>query len=190
MRPPINKKRRKRDRSAVEANAPPKVLRKDHASVHPTQDTRRGKSLAAIGVGPEPSSHTSVRQSVSDPDPLSYAEPQPIPNQDIAQSSKGTGTKIPTEGVATTEGVTNDCRLDTPEACQDMIDHTVPPGYFSELRHLPNTEFLAYLEPRDPAKAEVDMKKATEAKNAELAKELESLRAKFSDLQLNNNQLS
>ncbi|GKE94810.1 hypothetical protein Tco_1579665, partial [Tanacetum coccineum] len=38
--------------------------------------------------------------------------------------------------------------------------------------------------------AEVDMKKATEAKNAELAKELESLRAKFLDLQLNNNQLS
>ncbi|GKF84770.1 hypothetical protein Tco_0249668, partial [Tanacetum coccineum] len=32
-------------------------------------------------------------------------------------------------------GVTNDCRLDTPEACQDMVDHTVPPGYFSELRH-------------------------------------------------------
>ncbi|GKB97222.1 hypothetical protein Tco_0983359, partial [Tanacetum coccineum] len=38
--------------------------------------------------------------------------------------------------------------------------------------------------------AEVDMKKAREAKNAELAKELESLCAKFSDLQLNNNQLS
>ncbi|GJU03514.1 hypothetical protein Tco_1113852 [Tanacetum coccineum] len=76
MRPPINKNRCKRDRSAVEANAPPKVLRKDHASVHPT---------------------------MSDPDPLSYAESQPIPDQDIAQSSKGTATEIPTEGVATTE---------------------------------------------------------------------------------------
>ncbi|GKB46318.1 hypothetical protein Tco_0897071, partial [Tanacetum coccineum] len=40
-------------------------------------------------------------------------------------------------------GVTNECRLDTPEACQDMVDHTVPPGYLSELRHLPNTKFLA-----------------------------------------------
>ncbi|GJY25947.1 hypothetical protein Tco_0400673 [Tanacetum coccineum] len=199
MRPPINKKRHKRDRSAVEANEPPK--------------------------------------------------PQPIPDQDIAQSSKGTTTEIPTEGVATTE------------ACQDMIDHTVPPGYFSELRHLPNTEFLAQynvnlawqvalgsqmrlrfeqevrllkkaraqvarrserIQVREEEikrlgeeveslkvveakvhglrnqtknletllEAEVDMKKATEAKNAELAKELESLRAKFSDLQLNNNQLS
>ncbi|GKC30257.1 hypothetical protein Tco_1037551 [Tanacetum coccineum] len=38
--------------------------------------------------------------------------------------------------------------------------------------------------------AEVDMKKAIEAKNVELAKELESLHAKVSDLQLNNNQLS
>ncbi|GJX29010.1 hypothetical protein Tco_0237089 [Tanacetum coccineum] len=132
-------------------------------------------------------------------------------------------------------GMTNDCQLDTPKACQDMVDHIVPPGYFSELRHLPNTEFLAQyninlarkvalvsqlklrfeqevrLLKKARAKvvetevhglrnqtknletlleAEVDMKKATEAKNAELAKELESLRAKFSDLQLNNNQLS
>ncbi|GJS22080.1 hypothetical protein Tco_0450712 [Tanacetum coccineum] len=118
-------------------------------------------------------------------------------------------------------GVTNDCRLDTLEACQDMVDHTVPPGYFSELRHLPNTEFLAQYNinmARQVAlgsqlrlrfeqevrllkkaraqnletllEAEVDMKKATEARNAELAKELESLRAKFSDLELNNNQLS
>ncbi|GJT78632.1 hypothetical protein Tco_1045357 [Tanacetum coccineum] len=84
-----------------------------------------------MGVGPEPPSHTSVRQSVSDSDPLSYTEPQLIPDQDISQSSKGMATEIPTEGVATTE------------ACQDMVDHTVPPGYFSKLRHLPNTEFLA-----------------------------------------------
>ncbi|GJX30119.1 hypothetical protein Tco_0238198 [Tanacetum coccineum] len=151
--------------------------------------------------------------------------------------------------------------LDHPEACQDIVDHTVPSGYFSELRHLPNTEFLAQYNinlARQVAlgsqlslrfeqevrllkkaraqvarrneriqvmeeeikrlgeevesikvmetkvhgllnqtknletllEAEVDMKKATEAKNAELAKELESLRAKFSDLELNNNQLS
>ncbi|GKD59024.1 hypothetical protein Tco_1296533 [Tanacetum coccineum] len=142
-----------------------------------------------------------------------------------------------------------------------MVDHTVPPGYFSELRHLPNIEFLAQynvnlarqvalgsqlklrfeqevrllkkaraqvarrnerIQVREEEikrlgeeveslkvveaevhglrnqtknletllEAEVDMKKATKAKNAELAKELESLRAKFSNLQLNNNQLS
>ncbi|GKD98112.1 hypothetical protein Tco_1382009 [Tanacetum coccineum] len=38
--------------------------------------------------------------------------------------------------------------------------------------------------------AEADMKKATEAKTAKLTKELESLRIRFSDLQVNNNQLS
>ncbi|GKB50833.1 hypothetical protein Tco_0901586, partial [Tanacetum coccineum] len=91
-------------------------------------DTRGGKSLAAIGAGPKPPSYTFMRQSVSDPDPLSYTEPQPIPNQDIARSSKGMATEIPTKGVATTEGVTNDCHLDTLEACQDMVDHVVPSG--------------------------------------------------------------
>nr|GEV10929.1 hypothetical protein [Tanacetum cinerariifolium] len=40
-------------------------------------------------------------------------------------------------------GVTNSCRLDTPDACQDVVDHIVPPGYFSELRHMPNAEFLS-----------------------------------------------
>ncbi|GJT62969.1 hypothetical protein Tco_1006502 [Tanacetum coccineum] len=40
-------------------------------------------------------------------------------------------------------GVPNNCRLDTPEACQDVVDHIAPPGYFSELRHLPNDEFLS-----------------------------------------------
>nr|GEU71765.1 kinase-like domain,concanavalin A-like lectin/glucanase domain protein [Tanacetum cinerariifolium] len=39
-------------------------------------------------------------------------------------------------------GVTNDCRLDAPEACQDLVDHIAPPGYFSEPRHLHNDDFL------------------------------------------------
>ncbi|GJX18925.1 hypothetical protein Tco_0221602, partial [Tanacetum coccineum] len=48
--PPVNKRRkqmrRKRVNEEAEANAPPKVLRKDHAS-GPTHITHRGKSLAA-----------------------------------------------------------------------------------------------------------------------------------------------
>nr|GFA27855.1 hypothetical protein [Tanacetum cinerariifolium] len=39
-------------------------------------------------------------------------------------------------------GVTNGSMLDTPEACQDLVDHVAPPGYFFELRHLHNDEFL------------------------------------------------
>nr|GEV53106.1 hypothetical protein [Tanacetum cinerariifolium] len=39
-------------------------------------------------------------------------------------------------------GVTNGSLLDTPEACQDLVDHAAPPGYFSELRHMNNEDFL------------------------------------------------
>ncbi|GKB33517.1 hypothetical protein Tco_0872918 [Tanacetum coccineum] len=38
--------------------------------------------------------------------------------------------------------VTNGCRLDTANSCQDLVDNLAPPGYFSELRHLPNEDFL------------------------------------------------
>nr|GEV69131.1 ribonuclease H-like domain-containing protein [Tanacetum cinerariifolium] len=47
-RPPMNKRRRKRAKDEAKANAPPKVLRKDHAAFRPTQSTLRGKSLAPI----------------------------------------------------------------------------------------------------------------------------------------------
>nr|GEY29280.1 RNA-directed DNA polymerase, eukaryota, reverse transcriptase zinc-binding domain protein [Tanacetum cinerariifolium] len=32
--------------------------------------------------------------------------------------------------------------LDTPEACQDLVDHAAPPGYFSELCHMHNDDFF------------------------------------------------
>ncbi|GKB74573.1 hypothetical protein Tco_0935985 [Tanacetum coccineum] len=253
--PPANKRRkqmrRKRVNEEVEANAPPKVLRKDHVSSL-THSTCGGKSLATMGLDMgstfSPLAETAEK-SVSDPEPRSFAKPFAFPEQDMAQSSKGVATEIHTEHVANTE------------ACQDMMDHTVPPGYFSELRHLPNDEFLRQynmnltrqvamgsqlrlrfeqedkllkkatteIAKRDQRiqtreeeikkldeeikslgvvetkvhglrtrtqnletllEAEIDMKKAAEAKNADLASELESLHAKFSDLQVNNQQLS
>nr|GEY85466.1 hypothetical protein [Tanacetum cinerariifolium] len=39
-------------------------------------------------------------------------------------------------------GITNGSMLDTPEACQDLVDHVALPGYFLELRHLHNDDFL------------------------------------------------
>nr|GFC69682.1 hypothetical protein [Tanacetum cinerariifolium] len=39
-------------------------------------------------------------------------------------------------------GVANGSMLDTLEACQDLVDHVAPSGYFSELRHLHNDDFL------------------------------------------------
>ncbi|GKG13038.1 hypothetical protein Tco_0349998, partial [Tanacetum coccineum] len=50
MGPPMNKRHRKRDNDEAEANAPPKVLRKDHAAFRPVQSTLGGKSLALLGL--------------------------------------------------------------------------------------------------------------------------------------------
>nr|GEU88522.1 hypothetical protein [Tanacetum cinerariifolium] len=236
MGPRLSKKRGKRVNDGADANAPPKVLRKDYASVRPKQSTRRGKSLPMMGLAVGLTFVTPAdTKGVSDPDPLSYAEPQPHPEQSMTQSFK-----IPTKNVATMEvqdtrsaksagsgkstsspsmvgspggiyqpglGVTNNCRLDTPDACQDVVDHRVPPGYFSELRHMPNAEFLSQYNKnlaqqvamgsqlrlrfeqetsnlKTLLEAEADMKKDVEAKNADLTKELESLRTQFLDLQV------
>nr|GEV28938.1 C1-like protein [Tanacetum cinerariifolium] len=54
----------------------------------------------------------------------------------------GSTCHVPTSRDTPVEGVTNGCRLDTPEAYQDLVDHIAPPRYFSELRHLYNDDFL------------------------------------------------
>nr|GEV42531.1 hypothetical protein [Tanacetum cinerariifolium] len=161
----MNKRCHKSGPNKAEANAPPKVLRMDHVASHLSQSTLEGKSLAAIGIGTGSTVSASATQEtpvhaegVSDPDPLSYAKPPPALEQDIAQSSrKAVVTKDPDSKKSASFtsmvgspgsiyqlgwGVTNNCCLDTVAACQDMVDHIVPPGYFSELRHLPNDEFL------------------------------------------------
>ncbi|GKA43428.1 hypothetical protein Tco_0736152 [Tanacetum coccineum] len=90
--PRVNKRRRKRASDEADANAPPKVLRKDHAAARPEQSTHGGKSLASIGLEAGTTCVTPATQeallgakSVSDPDPLSYARPQPHPERDMAQ---------------------------------------------------------------------------------------------------------
>ncbi|GKB74469.1 hypothetical protein Tco_0935881 [Tanacetum coccineum] len=162
MGPPVNKRRRKRGNDEAEANAPPKVLRKDHAAFRPAQSTLGGRSLASMEleagstfVTPATQKTLADTKSVSDPKPLSYAKPQPHLEQHVAQSSRKTAPEIPTKNVATwgvqdllsTEspgsgkstsvpsvdgspgsiyhpgwGVTNNCRMDTPDACQDMYN--------------------------------------------------------------------
>nr|GEU70379.1 hypothetical protein [Tanacetum cinerariifolium] len=109
-------------------------------------------------------------------------------------------------------GVTNGCRLDVLEACQDLMDYIAPPGYFLELRHLHNDDFSkqyninlarqmamgSQLRLRENEiknlesllEAKTDMKKTAKAKNTELGKELKNLHALFSDLQVSNDQLS
>ncbi|GKD04381.1 hypothetical protein Tco_1179355, partial [Tanacetum coccineum] len=203
---PVGHMRHKRANDEAEANAPPKVLKKDHM-LSPTHSTYGGKSLAIIGLGAVSISSTPSTQgaptapkSVSDPDPLSYMKPQPYLEQDIAQSSRGTATEIPTEHVATTEvnvqlsmGIPESGKL-TFDACQDTVDHIALSRYFSESCHLPNAYFLSQynmnLARQVAIGSQLRLRFEQEAKNAELTKELESLRVRFLDLQVNNNQLS
>nr|GEY35195.1 hypothetical protein [Tanacetum cinerariifolium] len=110
MGPHVNKKSRKRGNDEAEANAPFKVLSKDHTAFHPAQNTLGGKSLALLGLDVGSTFVTPVTQdaptavkSVSDPDPLSYMKPQPHPELDIAPSARKTAIEVPTENVATTE---------------------------------------------------------------------------------------
>nr|GEZ31330.1 zinc finger, CCHC-type [Tanacetum cinerariifolium] len=87
------KERHKRGHDGVDINTPPKVLRRDHADPRPTESTREGKSLAAIELGMGSTRPTPAPQGapadVSDPNPLSFADPQSRPSADVAQSSKG-----------------------------------------------------------------------------------------------------
>nr|GFB23426.1 hypothetical protein [Tanacetum cinerariifolium] len=132
--PPAVRESRKRGHEGIDANAPLKSLRRDHAD--------------------RPS---GVPADVSDPDLLAFADAPSPPPADVAQSSQGIAvaedpgsenasspTKVgsPKSVYRPEWGVTNGSLLDTPEACQDLVDHAAPPGYFTELRHMPNKEFL------------------------------------------------
>nr|GEU48381.1 hypothetical protein [Tanacetum cinerariifolium] len=125
--PSVATKSRKRGCDRADVNAPPKVLRRDHVDPRPTWD------------------------------PLSFADPQSRHPSDIAQSSQGTtAAGDPESGNASFAfavgspesiyrpewGVANGSMLDTPEACQDLVDHVAPLRYFSELCHLHNDDFL------------------------------------------------
>nr|GEW68687.1 hypothetical protein [Tanacetum cinerariifolium] len=186
-----------------------------------TGSSHGGKSLAAIqlGLASTASVPEDAPTGVSDPDPLSFADPPTRPPADVAQSSQGITVAEDPESENSSSpaevgspgsvyrpewGVTNGSLLDTPEACQDLVDHVAPPGYFSELRHMHNDEFLRQynvnlarqareleiknLEALLEAKA--NTKKAAEDRSAGLSQELENMRAQFSDLQVSNERLS
>ncbi|GJV03528.1 hypothetical protein Tco_1337097 [Tanacetum coccineum] len=133
MGPPVNKRRRKRDRGETGSNASSKVLRMERGTAADTQ-------------------------SVSEPEPLSFAVPRPTPEPDVAQSSKTAAVEDedteksssftsmggpPNDIYQPSWGITNSCRLDNPLVCQELVDHIIPPRCFSEMRHLPSEDFLS-----------------------------------------------
>nr|GEU70897.1 hypothetical protein [Tanacetum cinerariifolium] len=212
MGPRVTKKHRKKGNDEVDANAPPKVLRKDHADSRPTQSTAGGKSLASIGFEirstfPVPTLQETPAD-VSDLDPLSFAKSSSkgavVAGDPESENTSFTSMVGSPESIYQSKwGVINGYRLDTPEACQDLMDHLVPPWFEQEAKLL--NKSVAQVARRDQRiqareneiknleallEVEAGMKKAAEDKNAELVNELENLRAQFTDLQVSNDRLS
>nr|GFC97532.1 hypothetical protein [Tanacetum cinerariifolium] len=88
--PPAVQKSRKRGHERIDANAPPKSLRRDHAD-RPSGSSRGGKSLAAMQLCLASNIFMSegVPADVSDPDPVAFADSPSPPPADVAQSSQG-----------------------------------------------------------------------------------------------------
>nr|GEY62226.1 hypothetical protein [Tanacetum cinerariifolium] len=75
----------------IDANAPPKSLRRDHADLQPSGSSRGGKSLAAMQLclASNIFMYEGIPADVSDPDPLAFADaPSPRP-ADVVRSSQG-----------------------------------------------------------------------------------------------------
>nr|GEU70025.1 hypothetical protein [Tanacetum cinerariifolium] len=189
--PHVIKERRKRSNDGVDTNAPLKVLRRDHADSRPTQSTHGGKSLAAMGVGmgstrPVPASR-GASVDVSDPDPLSFANPQSLPTTDVAQErplSEIQNRRIPL--LPPWSGHPKAFIDQSGEA--KLLKKSVAQVAHRDKRIQARETEIMNLETL--LEAETDMKKTTKGKSAELSKELENLRALFSDLQVSNNRLS
>nr|GEV17121.1 hypothetical protein [Tanacetum cinerariifolium] len=187
MDPPIAPESRKRGHDGTDVNAAPKMLLWASATQircsYPADVAQSSQGIAAAG----------------DPGSENVSSPAEVGSPGIVYRPEW--------------GITNGSLLDTPKACQDLVDHAAPPGYFSELRHMHNEEFLRQyninlarqvarrdqiiqareleiknLEAR--LETEAGMKKAAEDKSVVLIKELEDLRARFSDLQVGNEHLS
>nr|GEY54250.1 transposase (putative), gypsy type [Tanacetum cinerariifolium] len=230
--PPAATESRKRGRDGTEANAPPKSLRRDQADPRPFGSSHGGKSLAAIqlGLASTASMPEDAPTGVSDPDPLCFADPSTRPSADVAQSSPCVVAAEDPES----ENASSPTEVGSPG---DLVDHVAPPGYFFELRHMRNEDFLGQynvnlarqvalgsqlrlrfeqeakllrksvaqvarqdkrIEARELEiknleallETEADIKWAAEDKNAGLIKELEDMRARFSDLQVSHGHLS
>nr|GEY51973.1 hypothetical protein [Tanacetum cinerariifolium] len=174
--------------------------------------------LASTVVVPE-----DAPAGVSDPDPLSFADAPSRHPVDVAQSSHGIATARDPESENASSavevgspksvyrpewGVTNGSLLDTPEACQDPVDHVVM-GSQLRLRFEQEAKLLrksmaqmARWDKRIQAweleiknlkallEAEANAKKAAEDQSTGLRQELENMRAQFSGLQVSNERLS
>nr|GEX22343.1 hypothetical protein [Tanacetum cinerariifolium] len=113
MEPRSSKKHGRRGNDGADANAPPKVMRKYYVSVRPKQSTCGGKCLPTMRTAATPEAKHDLVLRDSD-------------------------RKCGYHGSAR-HALCEKCRV---KEINSLPIH-VPPGYFSELRHMPNVEFLS-----------------------------------------------
>nr|GEW99274.1 hypothetical protein [Tanacetum cinerariifolium] len=195
--PPVATESRKRGRDGTNANAPPKSLRRDHVDPRPSGSSHGGKSLAAIqlGLASTASMPEDAPTGVSDPDPLFFAGPSARRSADVAQSSpsiaaagdpKSENASSPAE-VGSASGNGSQLRLrfeQEAKLLKKSVAQVASRDKRIQARELEIKNLEALLE------TEADMKKAAEDKSAGLIKELEDMRARFSDLQVSHEHLS
>nr|GEU29323.1 hypothetical protein [Tanacetum cinerariifolium] len=187
--PLVVKVHRKRGHDGVDTNAPPKVLRRDHAD-----------PLTNIEYPPRevPCCHR-VRNGIY------------LRSSCVTRSSKGAAAAEDPDSENTSFasmvgslesiyrpewGITNGSMIDTPKACQDLLrlrfeqEAKLLKKFVAQVANqnkriqasenkIKNLETLL--------EAEADMEKAVENKTAELCKELENIRTMFLDLQYEDN---
>nr|GEW75427.1 hypothetical protein [Tanacetum cinerariifolium] len=169
-----------------------------------------GKSLAAIQLGlastvvvPE-----DAPVGISDPDPLSFFDaPSSLciaaaGDPESENASSPAEVRSPRSVYQPEWGVTNGSLLDTPEACQDLVDHLrlrfeqeakLLRKSVAQVSHRDKRIQTQELEIRNleaSLEAEANAKSAAEDKSAGLSQKLERMRAQFSDLQVSNKRLS
>nr|GFB57027.1 hypothetical protein [Tanacetum cinerariifolium] len=198
--PPAVRESRKRGPEGIDANAPPKSLRKDHAD-RPSGSSRGGKSLAAMQLCLASNVFMSegVSADVSNPDPLAFADASSTSPADIAQSSQGIA-------IAEDPGSEN---ASSPTEYNVNLARQVAMGSQLRLRFEQEAKLLkksiAQVARRDKRiqdreleiknleallETEAETKRAAEDKNAELMQELEDIRGQFSGLKVSNEHLS
>nr|GEV22529.1 hypothetical protein [Tanacetum cinerariifolium] len=123
--PHVIKERRKRGNDGLDTNAPQRKMGLGMGSTFPVPTSR------------------DTPMDVSDPDPLSFADPQLLPTANIAQEYLlYLHGRVTRKHLSARVGCDLRFLLDASEACQDLVEKIAPPGYFSELRHLHNDDFL------------------------------------------------
>nr|GEU90254.1 hypothetical protein [Tanacetum cinerariifolium] len=157
------------------------------------ESTIGGKSLVVMRLGMGSTCHVPTSRDtpvdVSDPDPLSFADPQSLPTANVAYmltypirlGNSDLPRERPLPMIRNKRISTLPPWLGHPEAFMVGVARRDKRIQARE-NEIKNLETLL--------EGETDMKKTAEVKNAELGKELENLRALFLDLQVSNDRLS